>query len=153
MKSGCLSILLKCCLLCAVIILFNSCAGPATPAARAAQSPALLAGLPPAHREAALGGRIVTGMSPEAVTIAMGRPDSVLHGRVAGTPAETWRYTTLRSMHTDYYARPRVLYDGRRYRTMAPGIVDMSPQLVPEVSDLVHFRNGRVVSWKSRHDP
>jgi hypothetical protein len=129
---------------------FTSCTVSDSPAARAARSPELVSRLPAAHREAALAGRLVEGMSPEAVMLAWGRPDRVTSGRADGVPFETWRYTTLRAVHRDYWSHPRYVYHRGRYHTMGPRLIDTSPDYVPELSAVVHFRRGKVARWEAR---
>lgn len=109
-----------------------------------------MASLPPAHREAALQGRLLEGMSPDAVMIAWGRPDAVTGGHAGAAKIEVWRYTTLQSVMPSYYDQPNYLYHRGRYRALPPRIIDTAPAYVPRVSAVVRFRNGRVTGWDQR---
>jgi hypothetical protein len=148
--SGCLGFLVFGFTVLAVIFGLSSCSVTDSPAARAARTPELTASLTPAHREAALAGRLVEGMSPDAVMLAWGRPDRVTSGRADGVPFETWRYTTLRAIHRDYWSHPRYGYHRGHYHMMGPRIIDTTPDYVPEVNAVVHFRRGRVAGWETR---
>ena len=147
---GCLRFFVFGIALIAAAFCFTSCTATSTPAGRAAQSPGLAASLPPAHREAALQGRLLEGMSPDAVVLAWGKPDSVTGGHSGGTKMEIWRYTTLQSIHRPYYERPNYLYRNGHYQMLPPRVIDMSPELMPRVSGVVRFRNGRVSAWEQR---
>jgi hypothetical protein len=73
--------------------LMVSCAS--TPQSRIAKSPDVYGSLPASQQEAVARGRITSGMSPQAVTLAWGRPSRVSRLNRGGQDMERWTYTSL----------------------------------------------------------
>ena len=63
----------------------SSCA-VSTPGSRVAQAPQLYQPLPAGQKTAVMEGRVVEGMSPDAVFLALGRPDRVVRGSAMERP-------------------------------------------------------------------
>ena len=63
----------------------SSCA-VSTPGSRVAQAPQLYQPLPAGQKTAVMEGRVVEGMPPDAVFLALGRPDRVVRGSANGIP-------------------------------------------------------------------
>ena len=149
MKSGCFKMLAMLVLGIAVVLGLSSCES-STPASRAAKSPAVMGQLSQRDRDAVMSGTIAEGMSKDAVFIAWGRPDSITHGSVDGKRVETWTYTSLRSVYRPYGMGFGVGYYGRYHRHVYPSAaIAMGPDYVPVTSQVVRFRNDKVVAWET----
>ena len=129
----------------------SSCA-VSTPGSRVAQAPQLYQPLPAGQKTAVMEGRVVEGMPPDAVFLALGRPDRVVRGSANGTPYELWRYTELQpvyrsgfsagygfgypySRHHGYHANNWIGYE-------------TGPDYVPVTSIVVRFTRNRVSGWE-----
>jgi hypothetical protein len=97
-------------------------------------------------------GRVVEGMSPDAVYLALGRPDRVVRGSDKGIPFEVWRYTTLQPVYRSSWSAGYGPVYGGPYRRgfYDPGWVgwDMGPDYVPVTAAVVRFSRNRVTGWE-----
>jgi hypothetical protein len=129
----------------------SSCA-VSTPGSRVAQAPQLYEPLPAAQKTAVLEGRVVEGMSPDAVFLALGRPDRVVRGSADGKPYELWRYTELQPVYRAGFSMGYGFgYPYGRHRGYAsPGWLayDAGPDYVPVTSVAVRFSRNRVTGWE-----
>ncbi len=142
---------LSSCLLASVAFWLSACAA-STPGSRVAQAPQLFEPLSTAHRQAVMEGRVVEGMSPDAVYLALGRPDRVLRGSDKGIPFEVWRYTTLQPIYRSSWSVGHgPVYRGRHGGGYYdPGWLgwDMGPDYVPVTAAVVRFSRNRVTGWE-----
>jgi hypothetical protein len=135
----------------AAAVVLSACAA-STPVTRVAQAPQLYEPLSSAQKQAVMEGRVVEGMSPDAVYLALGRPDRVIRGSDNGRPFEQWRYTELQPVYRTGismgygYGYPR--HHGRGYYD--PGWVswDTGPEYIPVTSVVVRFSRNRVTGWE-----
>lgn len=128
------------CVACAL----QACA-PITPADRIAQNPVIFQSLTPAQQLLVQQGRIEKGMTPNAVLLAWGAPDSQIHGEKDGRKLERWIYrgyetVTVMSDPIGPYMGPYGWYDPFYPRT--------STAYVPTQAAYVEFVNGKVSSWE-----
>ena len=147
MKKGCFP-LISLLLLCGAALLFTSCE-TANPATRAQQNPALFQSLSAEDQALVLKGTISEGMSRDVVTLAWGRPDSVMNSSDGGRAAEVWRYTSMRAVYRPYYGVGMGIGSyGRHHSGIYPSAsLSMGPDYVPVTSSVVRFRKGRVDGW------
>ena len=125
-----------------IIVLVLAAAGCSTPETRSKEKQAAFDMLSPKQKADVLGGKVVVGMSADAVYIAFGPPDRVSKG--GGT--DRWIYTK-----PEFYDIPHWRYrcvqraDGR----MA-AIPEYDPLQMKRYVDAleVTFKKGRVVDWK-----
>ncbi len=138
----------------AAALLLSSCA-TATPAGRVAESPAMFQTLTESQKTAVMEGRVVEGMTPDAVYLAWGRPDRVMRGSENGKPFEQWRFTELKPVyHTGLtmgmgYGYAPYRY-GRRggYYYPSYAALETGPDYVPVTSAVVRFSRNRVTGWE-----
>lgn len=98
-----------------------------------------------------MAGRIMEGMSPDAVYLALGRPDRVTRGSRDGKPFELWRYTELQPVyHTNFWAGWGYGPYGYRHRYYDPLWLgwDTGPDYIPVTSAVVRFNRNRVTGWE-----
>ncbi len=134
-------------------LLLAACAA-STPSRRVAQAPQLYQALPEAHQQAVHQGRVVEGMTPDAVYLALGRPDRVLRGSENGKPYERWRYTELRPVYRTGLA---ISYgypfgygggpSGGFWDSWWPGM-DLPPDYASVTTLEVRFSRNRVTGWE-----
>lgn len=132
-----------CAVVCAACAL-SSCSS-VTPADRIAQNPVIFQSLTPAQQLLVQQGRIEKGMSPDAVILAWGAPDSQVQGEKDGRKTDRWIYngyetvTVMSDSVTPFYG-PYGWYDPYYPRT--------STAYVPTQRAYVEFVNGKVSSWE-----
>lgn len=130
------------CALTLLLVLLSSCSSPQT---RFEERPELAKSLTKTQREAALQGKVVEGMSPEAVWLALGEPSRISRGMEKGVKQEVWIYTRV-----DTYEVPGWDYG---YYSTADGRVVSSPHYRPNYRQRsvdyfeVKFQNGKVTGW------
>lgn len=138
-------------LLASVVIWLSGCAA-STPANRVAHSPQLFEPLSSSQKQAVMEGRVEEGMPPDAVYLALGRPDRVIRGSEQGTPYEHWRYMDLQPVyHSSWAMGYGPVYRGpygRRYYAPGWGTWDMGPDYIPVTSAVVRFSRNRVTGWE-----
>lgn len=99
-------------------------------------------------------GKVVEGMTPDAVYLAWGRPDRVTRGSQGGKPFELWRYTELKPVYNNNfamgfgYSRFGYYGHGRGYYDPAWVGLDMGPDYVPVTAAIVRFSRNRVTAWE-----
>ena len=118
--------LVRGCLTGAALVL-AACAA-ATPGSRVAQAPQLFEALTAPQKQAVLEGRVLEGMTPDAVYLAWGRPDRVTRGSQNGTPFELWRFTELQAIYSS--------------------AVQVGPDYVPVTAAVVRFSRNLVIAWE-----
>ena len=115
------------------------CATRSTIATRKQERLAAYNALPPEQKEAADRGQLKIGMSEDAVYIAMGAPDQILHSESAAGSTTTWVYMGQWMEETRYWTRRGFVnrdYNSRSY-----------------VSAEIIFQNGKVASWQTLPRP
>lgn len=119
-----------------------------TPADRIAENPVLYKSLPVEQQVLVQQGNICKGMSPEAVMLAWGEPNTPpVVGEKDGRRIERWVYksyepVTVVSVGMGYgYYGPRSWYN--------PYYSDFGTAYVPEDTAYVEFVNGKVDSWEA----
>ncbi len=137
----------SCLALAAASLLLASCQ-VATPAARIEKNPVLFESLPEQDRSLVLQGQIRAGMSPEAVFLAWGYPNSQPYvGEKDGKRLVRWVYTRMepvmvtptwggpcwgpRGWCHDHYTAPDTIY-------------------IPRNTAYVTFEDDKVVSWETQ---
>lgn len=125
----------------AITLLAASCQNPR--ARRIQENPAVFSALPLTEQAAVREGRVLTGMSTDAVYIALGTPSQTSAGSAEGKTAETWIYRGVRAVpdfNNYLYYRPDYGY----YRT--------SPDYdyIPYDRAIITFINKRVVAAQQR---
>ena len=136
------------------IAAFTSCT-PSTPASRIANNHAKFAGLPQKQQQLVEQGQIARGMSPDAVLLAWGSPESRTDGSDGGVPTMHWGYAGLKPVYTTGF------YGGynwggwggyRGYGRRSYPYLGIAPQVsfVPEERASVYFRNYKVQSWQRK---
>ena len=120
-----------------------------TPADRIAENPVLYQSLPPEQQVLVQQGKICNGMSPKAVLLAWGKPNTPpIVGEKDGHRIERWIYKSYEpvsvvSFGAGYgYYGPRGWYD--------PFYSNFGTAYVPENAASVEFVNGKVDSWEAR---
>ncbi len=128
----------------AAVLLFSACQS-ATPQTRIQENPALYESLPHADQALVAQGRIRNGMSPQAVYLAWGAPNSQPYvGQTGKKRVERWVYTTLQPVTVmNNWPHP---YWGRYgwYDAMGPDTA-----YIPRTTATVTFENEKVVSWEA----
>ncbi len=131
----------------AASLLLASCQ-VATPATRIEENPALFASLPEKDQALVRQGHIRAGMSPEAVFLAWGYPNSQPYtGEKDGKRVVRWVYTTLEPVMVSPswsgpYWGPYGWTDG--FNNMP------DTAYIPRNTAYVMFENDKVVSWEAR---
>lgn len=136
-------------------LLMAACAS-STPGSRVAQAPQLFEALSGTQKQAVMEGRVIEGMTPDAVYLAWGRPDRVTRGSENGAPYEWWRYTELQPVYRSSvvagmgygYGYGPYGYGGRRYYHPGFVAVDTGPDYVPMTAAVVRFSRNRVTGWE-----
>ena len=134
------------------VVGLSGCAA-STPGSRVAQAPQLYQALPEAQQQAVREGRVVEGMTPDGVYLALGRPDRVWRGSENGKPYEQWRYAELRpeyraGLSVSYgYPYGWGRYGGGFYDPWWPGLA-LEPDYLPVTTFVVRFSRNRVTGWE-----
>ncbi len=138
---------MSCAVWLAAALLLASCR-VATPATRIEQNPVLFASLPEADRALVQQGQIRAGMTPDAVFLAWGYPNSQPYvGEKDGKRLERWVYTRLEPvMVTPGWSAPCRGPWGWCHHDY--GAADTA--YIPRNTAIVTFENGRVASWEAR---
>ncbi len=126
---------------------FASCQSP-TPATRIQENPALYEALPAKDKALVMQGQIREGMSPQAVYLAWGQPDSQpFVGQDKGKRLTRWVYSTLEPVFID---RPYCGWHhcGPYGGYWCGGGIDTA--YVRRPSAYVLFENDKVVSWEAQ---
>lgn len=131
----------------AFVLLLGGCQS-ATPATRIASNPVLFQSLSTAQQSLVSKGEICEGMTPEAVFLAWGYPNSAPYeGQKNGKKITRWVYN---------YMEPVFVNDDWRgpywgpYGRYEPYYMGPSTVYIPRNAATVLFENGKVVSWESR---
>jgi outer membrane protein assembly factor BamE (lipoprotein component of BamABCDE complex) len=127
--------------------LFANCATTSTPQARIERHPELYAGLPAKQKSAVQSGRLLEGMSKDAVYLAWGRPNGIRQGTSSGKSTEKWRYVGHRPVYTN---RVGVGYGYGGYYGCNSGYYDFGHTVdyVPYTAAVVEFRDDEVAGWE-----
>ena len=146
MTVHCIEKFLKLCA-CAVLGgVLVSCASP-TPADRIAENPAVFRTLPPNQQILVQQGRIEQGMTPDAVLLAWGAPNSApIIGQKDGKRTERWVYQGYEPVPVMSDWAP--VYG--RYGFYEPYYPASSTAFIPTQDAYVEFVNGKVVSWAKK---
>ena len=139
----------------ACTLLLAACAA-GTPGGRVAQAPQLFEALPNEQRQAVMQGRVLEGMTPDAVYLAWGQPDRVTRGSRNGAAFELWQYTDLQPVYRSGfsggagfgYASWGRDYHGRGYYDPRFTAVETGPDYVPVAAAAVRFSRNRVTAWE-----
>ncbi len=113
---------------------------------RIQESPAAYNALPVAQRQCVDQGNVCTGMTPEAVRLAWGEPDTVSEGMIDGKPSVRWLYNTGGSGFSFGVG----VGGGYSRSSSAYGVgtgVGFPINYIPPNTSYVLFSNGKVVSW------
>jgi hypothetical protein len=124
-----------------LVTLVAGCATPSTVQSRIQERTAAYQAFSPAVRQMVDAGRIEAGMNEDAVYIAWGKPDEVLHSGDQRGEFTTWVYRSAFLEETRYWA-------GRRYPHLAH---DYEPRSYVR-AEIVFF-NGNVQSWRTLPQP
>ncbi len=123
-----------------------------TPADRIEENPGIFAALPNWEKDRVIRGEVAEDMSPDAVKLAWGAPNSIESGQSKGVYEQKWVYSTLYPV-----SRPCFPYGGYRHGWYRPypyygygGYQETD--YIPVMTGYVQFRNNKVVSWEKRSD-
>ncbi len=131
----------------AVALLLVSCQ-VATPASRIEKNPVLFDSLPEQDKILVQQGKIRAGMSPQAVFLAWGYPNSQpFAGEKDGKRVVRWVYTTLEPVMVTPAWNGPYWGPGGWYHDYY-GVADTA--YVPRNSACVTFENDKVISWEAR---
>ncbi len=122
-------------------VVFSSCQHPRE--RRILENHAVFNSLPITEQAAVREGRVLTGMSTDAVYISLGTPSQTSAGSSEGKTAETWIYRGVRAVpdyNTTFYYRPGYDY----YRTTP------DYYYIPYDRAIITFINKRVVAVQQR---
>ncbi len=135
-------------LLMALAALLLAACQVATPATRIEENPVLFASLPEKDKALVQRGQIRAGMSPEAVFIAWGYPNSQpFVGEKDGKRLERWVYTRMEPvMVTPTWGGP--CWGPHGWHCHGGAMMDTA--YVPRNTAYVTFENDKVVSWEAR---
>lgn len=138
-------------LLCMVPLLISVSCQSATPATRIESNPVLFQSLPADQQLLVQRGKICEGMTPQAVFLAWGYPNSAPYeGEKDGKKITRWVYNTMEPVFVnDSWRGP---YWGP-YGWYDPYSMGPSTVYIPRNAATVLFENGKVVSWESRSQP
>jgi len=136
-------------LIASALLAMGGCAATTTLERRIAADPELFESLSPKHQALVREGRVVEGMSKDAVRLAWGRPHEVKQGSSRGRSQEIWVYygsesVPVRTIGLGYGY-------GWGYGGYGPGsIYDAGYDLAYRdyVAAKAQFEGGRVVSWE-----
>ena len=123
-----------------------------TPADRIEQNPEVFAALPNWEKDKVIQGQIAEGMSPSAVGLAWGNPQSIASGQDKEKFVQRWIYSVLSPVEAmpmtgwGYYGRPYP-YSRYYYRPVTYYPVEY----IPENVAYVLFENNKVVSWERKN--
>jgi outer membrane protein assembly factor BamE (lipoprotein component of BamABCDE complex) len=127
------------------LVIFLLLSGCSTPQTRFEEKPEVAKSLTKAQREAALQGKVIEGMSPDAVWLALGEPDRIAKGVEKDVKKETWIYS-----RSDTYEVPGWDYG---YYSTSDGRIIAMPHYRPNYRQRavdyfeVKFQNGKVIGW------
>jgi outer membrane protein assembly factor BamE (lipoprotein component of BamABCDE complex) len=122
-----------------VVLFFLGCSTPQT---RIEENPTLYQSLSEPHRSAVREGRVIEGMSADAVSLALGEPDRVYHGKFKGKILEQWVYTrTQRIVHPSWHSAWSPYWRSPYYELYEPFYIER-----PFFT--VTFENKKVVGWE-----
>lgn len=110
---------------------------------RIQQNPGVFQSLSTVEQQAVNHGRILNGMSTDAVYLSLGAPHNVISGSDNGKSAETWIYRGYHAVVDDDdwgYYRP-----GSRRRPVHPDY-----HYIPYDRDIITFLNQKVVAFQRR---
>ena len=132
----------------ALLVLLLPCCQVSTPATRIQENPVIFRSLPEKDRLLVERGQIREGMSPEAVFLAWGYPDSQpFEGQAGGKRVTRWVYTTLEPVMVSAPLHPWHCCPCDAFRGMPETAYVRRP------AAYVVFENGKVVSWEARRLP
>ena len=123
-------------------LVFSSCQHPRE--RRILENPAVFSALPITEQAAVRKGRVLTGMSTDAVYIALGTPQQTSAGTAEGKSAETWIYRGVRAIpdyDSHYYYHPGY---SRHYQPFP------DYDYIPYDQAIITFINKRVVAVQQR---
>jgi hypothetical protein len=111
-----------------------------TPAGRIERDPATFAALTPAQQAKVREGMAAVGFTPEAVTLALGKPDRIINRESAEGETEVWLYYVAAPGATApiWHCNPAMPW-------FAAGCVPLAPTLLEERAR-VTFKDGQVIS-------
>lgn len=127
-----------------------------TPADRIEENPEIFAVLPNWEKDLVVQGKVAAGMSPDAVKLSWGNPNSILSGQDKKKYVQRWIYSAIVPVET----MPGWGYPGwgyRRYIYEYPygypygWYSQTATDYVPVNVAYVLFENGKVVSWESKN--
>lgn len=134
---------------CALSALFTVACHTPTPADRIAANPVVYGGLTSEHQALVQQGRICKGMSPDAVLLAWGKPNSSpTEGEVNGKKLIRWVYKSYEPVMvtTDWFGAPA--YGPRGWYD--PFYAGTGTAYVPRDFAYVEFVNGKVSAWERK---
>jgi len=82
------------------LLLLTACTITPPQQTRISRNGSMYSKLDPEHRRLVASGRVVEGMSKDAVYLAWGTPDQIFQGQNDGVTRERWIYTRSRPVHT-----------------------------------------------------
>ncbi|MBT8037305.1 MAG: hypothetical protein KJO21_07140 [Verrucomicrobiae bacterium] len=132
-----------------LIALLASCSS--NPTTRIQKNPALYRQLPTEHQELVSQGKIARGMTPPAVFLAMGNPDSKTTGEQHGKNFERWNYNVMVPVYSHSFSPHYGSRYGRcGYRNDYYGL-GLHPSVHYTIghSASVQFSKGKVTEWNS----
>ncbi|MBE6419233.1 MAG: hypothetical protein E7031_03805 [Akkermansiaceae bacterium] len=147
MKVQLFSKIIKLCVVAALSGLMVSCVA-STPYDRISKNPYIYSSLPQEQQLLVQQGRIERGMSPDAVYLAWGAPNSEpVYGEKKGVKTERWIYLD--------YEPVTVMSAGGGFTYGYPGwygpfSVFSGTAYVPSPSAYVEFENGKVTEWEKK---
>lgn len=128
-----------------LIALLASCSS--TPQSRIQKNPEMFLRLSKKQQTLVSEGRIDRGMSPPAVYLAMGHPDTKIAGNRDGQSYMRWDYTVLMPVYTSgfggYYGQSGYYGRGHYHPAYYPTI-----SYIPTRGSSVFFRKGVVAGWE-----
>jgi hypothetical protein len=124
-----------------IIFLMGGCSTPQT---RIEDQPDIYASLSASQKAAVREGRVIEGMSSNAVYLALGEPNRVYHGRKRGKNLDQWIYTRLQPVTTRISP-----WRSTWHPYWWSGDYDVyEPVYVERPSFIVTFENNKVVAWE-----
>ncbi|MCB1076784.1 MAG: hypothetical protein KDM64_03050 [Verrucomicrobiae bacterium] len=132
-------------------LMATGCATVTSPENRIAKNPGLYDDLSEKHQDLVREGKVVEGMSNDAVFLAWGRPDELRQGSREGRSLETWVYYGTESVPVQTMGIG--IGYGYGYGRCGPGSIydygygyDVAYR--DYVAATVEFERGKVVSWQ-----
>ncbi len=131
-----------------VSLLFASCS--TTPQDRIEANMSAFQQLPTEQRPLVLAGQIATGMTPEAVKLAWGEPDSISRGNLNGLASERWIYQSGGSGFS-FGVGGGVNHFHNGSSMLGTGLGTSFPiSSVPPNTSYVLFTKGKVTAWEGQ---